>query len=138
MKEQNISIDINQMNADQLRTFADLLSGMGKVSEYKQVNDCLAYIGCWMTADEAKAYYEKFCADKERKITVPCNAVIKRHYRCFVEVPESASDDEITEKACTMIVEQQDDALVDDPDIEIEKCDISIYQIDHEGEWTSN
>ena len=46
--------------------------------------------------------------------------------------------DEITEKACTMIVEQQDDALVDDPDIEIEKHDISIYQIDHEGEWTSN
>lgn len=88
--------------------------------------------------DEPVAKIEhRLQAKKPRKQIVPCGIAIKRFYRMYVEVDESAGADQVIAAAKRMIVESSDpDAeLVPDPDIfsEIEEQDICWINPDWEG-----
>ena len=70
------------------------------------------------------------------KMIVPCNVCIKRYYRVCAEVDEDATNEEIQKTIVEDILENQEKALSEDPDIEIEKDDISGVGIDYDGAWT--
>lgn len=66
------------------------------------------------------------------KIIYPVNVCIKRFYRGYVEVDENATDEEIRSALMEQIIEKQDNALCEDPDLEIEPQDIIDMTIDHD------
>lgn len=68
-------------------------------------------------------------------MVIPVDVAIKRFYRCYVQVPEDASDGQVEQKVRDMIVEEQDSVLIEDPDLEIENHDIEITDIDWDGGW---
>lgn len=73
-----------------------------------------------------------------KKLIVPVNVCIKRFYRTYVMVDIDAADEEIRQVAKRMIVDEQESAIDDDPDLSIEEHDIVFVDIDHDGEWTES
>lgn len=65
----------------------------------------------------------------------PCTVKIERFYRVYVAVDEEASNEDIIAAAKAQIVEEQDAALTDDPDMEIEEHDIVAVNPDYEASW---
>lgn len=55
------------------------------------------------------------------------------YYRVYVATDEDASREEIVAEATKQIVEYQDNALTDDPDMDIEEDDILGVDIDYDG-----
>ena len=70
------------------------------------------------------------------KIIVPADVCIKRFYRAYVEVEENATGLEIKKALLEQILEEQDAALAEDPDIEIEAGDIVSISPDYDGAWS--
>lgn len=68
-------------------------------------------------------------------MVIPVDVAIKRFYRCYVRVPENATDEQVEQKVRDMIVEEQDSVLTEDSDLEIENHDIEINDIDWDGGW---
>lgn len=68
-------------------------------------------------------------------MVIPVDVAIKRFYRCYVRVPENATDGYIEYEARQMIIQEQDSVLTEDPDLEIENHDIEINDIDWDGGW---
>lgn len=70
------------------------------------------------------------------KIIVPADVCIKRFYRAYVEVEGNATGLEIKKALLEQILEEQDAALAEDPDIEIEAGDIVSIAPDYDGAWS--
>ena len=70
------------------------------------------------------------------KIIVTAEVCIKRFYRAYVEVAENATGLEIKKALLEQILEEQDAALAEDPDIEIEAGDIVSIAPDYDGAWS--
>ena len=70
------------------------------------------------------------------RIIVPCDVCVKRYYRAYAVVDEDATNEEIQKAIVEDILENQERALTEDPDIEIEKDDISVICVDYDGAWT--
>lgn len=70
------------------------------------------------------------------KIIVPADVCIKRFYRAYVEEDENATGSEIKRALLEQILEEQDAALTEDPDIEIEAGDIVSIAPDYDGAWS--
>ena len=68
-------------------------------------------------------------------MVVPVDVAIKRFYRCYVRVPEDATDEQVEQKVRDMIVEEQDSVLTEDLGLEIANHDIEINDIDWDGGW---
>ena len=66
---------------------------------------------------------------------VPCNVCVKRFYRAYAHVDDDATDEQIAEAVKKEILEEQDNALCDDHDLEIEEHDIVAVEIDHDAGW---
>lgn len=52
-------------------------------------------------------------------MVIPVDVAIKRFYRCYVRVPENATDEQVEQKVRDMIVEEQDSVLTEDLGLEI-------------------
>lgn len=68
-------------------------------------------------------------------MVIPADVAIKRFYRCYVRVPENATDGYIEYEARQMIIQEQDAELTLDLDMEIENHDIELIDIDRDGGW---
>lgn len=70
------------------------------------------------------------------RVTIPANVCIKRFYRAYVEADENATGSEIKRALLEQILEEQDAALAEDPDIGIEAEDILFIDPDYDGAWS--
>lgn len=70
------------------------------------------------------------------RVTIPANVCIKRFYRAYVEADENATGSEIKRALLEQILEEQDAALTEDPDIGIEAEDIVSIAPDYDGAWS--
>lgn len=61
MKAHNITIDINTLTTDQLEQLKAMTHYNGQTKETKEINDRIAFIYGWMSAEQEDKYYEKWC-----------------------------------------------------------------------------
>lgn len=68
--------------------------------------------------------------------TVPCNVCIKRFYRAYARLDDEATEEQIIEAVRKEILAEQDKALCEDPDLEIEEHDIVRISPDFDAAWS--
>lgn len=94
----------------------------------------------YCSATDQSAYFAglalrcKLFEKKMKKVSIPCYVSVKRFYKCWMEVNEDATAEEIKKALKDAIVEDPEGMLSDeDPDIETEEQDIDVLKIDWDG-----
>lgn len=70
------------------------------------------------------------------KVVYPIDIGIRKFYRMYVTVEEGTPEGEIRQTAIEKVLVEQDDALIEDHDLDIECGDIVLVDIDHDGVMT--
>ena len=61
MKARNFTIDINQLDTQELEQLRCMFYNQNKMTECREINDRIAYMNGWLSEKKEKEHYERFC-----------------------------------------------------------------------------